>query len=87
MSKKHDESRDLRSVGRIGRVNPVEKSINISKGTLIGIHMWGKLDYLTNYCGYHIVWNGTVVAAPSTKKNTEEQPSARALKKGNIERA
>jgi len=57
---KHDESRDLRSVSRIARVDYSNKSIQASKSATIGIHMWGKLDYLTKYCGWHFFWNNDV---------------------------
>jgi hypothetical protein len=56
---KHDENKDLRSVSRIARVNLADKSINCSKTATIGIHMWGKLDFLTKYCGWHFIWDNT----------------------------
>ena len=58
---KHDENRDLRSVGRIARVNLVDKSISCSKSANIGIHMWGKLDFLIKYCGWHFIWDNAAV--------------------------
>ena len=57
---KHDENRDIRSVSRIAKVNSIDKSIQAPKTAVIGIHMWGKIDYLTNYCGYHFYWNNSV---------------------------
>ena len=61
MGKKHDESKDLRSFSRIGSINPVNKTLSARKGAIIGIHMWGKIDYLTHYCGYTFVWDNDVV--------------------------
>ena len=58
---KHDENKDLRSVGRIARVNLADKTINCSKSATIGIHMWGKLDFLTKYCGWHFIWDNAAV--------------------------
>lgn len=55
MAKRHDENSDLRSFGRIGSVNVVTKTLRASKAVTIGIRMWGKIDYLTHYCGYHFV--------------------------------
>ena len=56
MAKRHDENNDLRSFGRIGSFNVVTKTLSASKAVIIGIRMWGKIDYLVNYCGYHFVW-------------------------------
>lgn len=56
MSKKHDESRDLRLVSRICKPNLSNKTLKIQKGTTIGIRVWGRLDFLTHYCKWTIVW-------------------------------
>lgn len=55
--KKHDENRDLRSISKIAKINPAQKSIECSKSATIGIHMWGRIDYLTKYCGWVFIWN------------------------------
>ena len=57
---KHDENKDLRSFSRIGKVSPGDKTIRASKNATIGIHMWGKIDFLTRYCGWHFIWNNNV---------------------------
>lgn len=75
---KHDENRDVRSVSRIAKVNPADRSIQAPKTAVIGIHMWGKIDYLTNYCGYHFYWNNSV--GPTNTSNSTST-SARAEKK------
>ena len=54
---KHDENKDLKSFSRIGKVNLGDKTLRASKNATIGIHMWGKIDYLIHYCGWHFVWN------------------------------
>lgn len=59
MSKKHDESKDLRSVSRVAKINISDKTIKCSKSAVIGIHMWGKIDYLTKYCGWHFIWDNS----------------------------
>ena len=61
MGKTHDENKDLRSLTRIGSVNYGSKQIIVPKGTIIGIKMWGKLDYLTKYCGWYFSWSNKVV--------------------------
>ena len=40
--------------------------------------MWGKIDYLTNYCGWHFVWNNDV---KSTFVDKSDTPTSRELKK------
>ena len=57
MSKNHYENKDLRSISRVARINYGSKTIQASKAAIIGIHMWGKIDYLIHYCGWHFVWN------------------------------
>lgn len=58
--KKHDENKDLRLFSRIGKVNIGDKTLRASKSTIIGIHMWGRIDFLINYCGWHFIWDNTV---------------------------
>jgi len=57
--KKHDENRDLRSVARIAKILPGDKSIKCSKNATIGIHMWGRIDFLVHYCGWHLIWDNS----------------------------
>ena len=69
---KHDENRDVRSLSRICKINPFERSIQASKTAIIGIHAWGKIDYLCHYCGYHFYWNnsagvGSTIPVPGEK--------------------
>ena len=56
---KHDENKDLKSFSRIGKVSPGDKTIRASKSATIGIHMWGKIDFLTRYCGWHFIWDNS----------------------------
>lgn len=55
---KHDESKDLRSFTRIGKVDYSNKTLHTSRNATIGIKLWGKIDYLTHYCGWFLVWDG-----------------------------
>lgn len=77
---KHDENKDLKSVARIAKINPGDKSIQCSKNATIGIHMWGKIDYLTKYCGWHFIWNNSIGGVNYTS-STESSKSIRDLKK------
>lgn len=55
MAKRHDESKDLQSFTRVGRVSSERKTLHVSKGAIVGIKMWGKIDYLTHYRGWTLV--------------------------------
>ena len=81
MAKRHDESKDLRSFGRIGNVNVVTKTLSASKAVIIGIRMWGKIDYLVNYCGYHFVWDNTAKGTARVVSENAAKSNARAAKK------
>ena len=55
---KYDENkviRDLRGLVKV-EITTTCKWLKATKGTLIGIRRWGKIDFLTNYCGYRFVW-------------------------------
>lgn len=56
---KHDENKDLKSISNIAKVNFADKTIRCSKNAKIGIRRWGKIDYLTKYCGWHLIWDGS----------------------------
>lgn len=79
--KKHDENKDLRAFARIGRVDYSNQTLQCSKSAIIGIHMWGKIDYLTHYCGWYFVYNNSVGVGISnidsdSKKNNKEAKRA-----------
>ena len=50
MAKKHDERKDLKCVSKVAEING--DSIIIPKDAVIGIHTWGRIDFLLHYCGY-----------------------------------
>ena len=56
MSKKHDENKDLRLISRIAKIDYAYKTIQAPKTSTIGIRSWGRIDFLTNYCGYIFLW-------------------------------
>lgn len=81
---KHDENKDLRSFSRIGKVDYSSKTLQCAKSAVIGIHLWGKIDFLTKYCGWHFVWdNGAGVGYLGSKPL--DNPSAREQKKAKKE--
>lgn len=59
MAKKHDENKDLRCFSRVGKINYSDKTLRASKKVTIGIHMWGRIDFLTHYCGWTFIWDNT----------------------------
>ena len=82
--KRHDENRDLRSFSRIGKVDYSSKTLQCAKSAVIGIHLWGKIDFLTKYCGWHFVWNNSA-GVGLTKSNDDNTNSTRANKKAKKE--
>ena len=50
MAKKHDERKDLKCVSKVAEVNG--NRIIIPTDAVIGIHTWGRIDFLIHYCGY-----------------------------------
>ena len=50
MAKKHDERKDLKCVSRIAEING--NHIIVPTNAVIGIHTWGRIDFLLHYCGY-----------------------------------
>lgn len=83
MSKKHDENRDLRSFSRIGKVDYSSKTLQCAKSAVIGIHLWGKIDFLTKYCGWFLVWDNS--AGVGMSKSDETTNSAHTAKKAKKE--
>lgn len=81
MAKRHDENKDLISVSRIGRINYGDKTIKINKSSIVGIKTLGKLDYLTKYCGWHLVWDNTIFVSTGRNSNDDDKPKARTAKK------
>ena len=56
---KYDENKVLRSVSRVARIEG--NHIILKPNAIVGIHMWGKLDYLINYRGYIVSRSYNVV--------------------------
>lgn len=61
MAKKHDERKDLKCVSKVAEING--NHIIIPTNSLIGIHMWGRIDFLVNYCGYILNRSNNVKAS------------------------
>ena len=50
MAKKHDERKDLKCVSKVAEING--NRIIVPTDAVIGIHIWGRIDFLIHYCGY-----------------------------------
>ena len=70
---KYDENKVLRSVSKVARIEGIH--IILKSNAIVGIHMWGKLDYLVNYRGY------TVSRANNVIKLKSEESSQKADKR------
>ena len=77
MAKKHDEKKDLKCVSKVAEING--NRIIIPTDAVIGIHTWGRIDFLVHYCGY-ILNRGKNVKA-SNLKFEDAEVSAREAKK------
>lgn len=81
MSKKHDENKDLRLISRIAKIDYAYKSIQAPKTSTIGIRSWGRIDFLTNYCGYFFLWNNSIKIATKLATNDDVIKHKRDAKK------
>ena len=77
MAKKHDERKDLKCVSRVAEING--NHIIVPTDAIIGIHTWGRIDFLTHYCGY-ILYRAKNVKA-SNLNFEDASVSAREAKK------
>lgn len=80
--KNHDENQCVRILSNKCRlsIDSRTKTIRGSKNQVIGIKAWGRIDYLTNYCGYTFIWDNTVISK-DTKSNPEEKKALNKSKK------
>lgn len=77
MAKKHDEKKDLKCVSKVAEING--NHIIVPTDAVIGIHTWGRIDFLVHYCGY-ILNRGKNIKA-SNLKFEDAEVSAREAKK------
>ena len=82
MTKKHDERKDLKCVSRIAKIDG--NRIIIPINAVIGIHTWGRIDFLVHYCGY-VINRGSNTIKPSNLNFEDATVSAREAKKINKE--
>ena len=78
MAKKHDERKDLKCVSCIAKIDG--NRIIIPINAVIGIHTWGRIDFLVHYCGY-VINRGSNIIKPSNLNFEDATVSAREAKK------
>lgn len=78
MAKKHDERKDLKCVSRIAKIDG--NRIIIPINAVIGIRIWGRIDFLVHYCGY-VINRGSNTIKPSNLNFEDATVSAREAKK------
>lgn len=79
--KKYDEVsvvRQLNNVDAVIGINPASKVIKVAKNRAIGNGTSGKIDFLSNYCGYHVE---IVDVIQQQKERDEEIAVKKAAKK------
>lgn len=81
MSKKHDENKDLRLISRIAKIDFSNRTIQAPKSSIIGIRSWGRIDFLTNYCGWSFFWNNAVKVPVRLAANDDATKHKRDAKK------
>lgn len=77
MAKKHDERKDLKCISRVAEING--NHIIIPTNSVIGIHTWGRIDFLVHYCGYVLNRSNNIKASNLNFEDAEV--SAREAKK------
>lgn len=82
---KHDESKDLRLVGRVCKINFSDRTITCNKQTILGIHMLGKIDYLTHYCGWSFFKTNEILLPRRENDGNSKKKLTREDKKNNKE--
>lgn len=84
MSKLHDENKDIRLVSRIAKIDYSNKTIQAPKSALIGNRTWGRIDYLTHYCGWTFIYNNDVHI---TKNNKDDESEPKKVSKREAKKA
>lgn len=90
MGKKYDENKDVRLVSRIAKISIYDKTIRVNKSQPIGIKTWGRIDFLTNYCGYVLIYDGSVavksrmVSTDSDNTTSKKKQAKQAIKDNSL---
>ena len=79
---KYDENKVLRSVSRVARIEG--NHIILKSDAIVDIHMWDKINYLTNYRGYIVSRSHNVVKLKN--KETSSKADKRTKNYGQLHR-
>ena len=79
---KYDENKVLRSVARVASINC--NHIILKADAVVGIHMWGKIDYLVNYRGYTVSRSNNVIKVKNDE--TSQKSDKRTKNYGKLHR-
>lgn len=81
--KKHDESKDLNLLRKKCNIDYGRRLISASKSTILGNSSWGRIDFLTHYCGWRFIWNNNdvVLNRDSYNNKSEKKQQLREAKK------
>ena len=79
---KYDENKVLRSVARVAIIDG--NHIILKADAVVGIHTWGKLDYLVNYKGYTVSRSNNVVRVKN--EETSHKADKRSKNYGKLHR-
>lgn len=64
---KYDENKVLRSVAHVASIDG--NHIILKADAVVGIHMWGKIDYLVNYRGYTVSRSNNIIRVKSEESS------------------
>lgn len=79
--KNHDENKDINILIRNKvYVNVGQKTIKAPKDRPIGNRLWGRIDFLTNYKGYHFIWDNSIVDNSNNNEDSEKKKNLRSKK-------
>lgn len=79
--KKHDEAKDVQILKRKMYVDTNRKVIEANKSLIIGNKSWGRIDYLTHYCGYVFIWNNDIKITKDNYSNNDNTNKKEELRK------
>ena len=81
----HDENKDINCLKRICYVNYGTKTIQASRGTIIGIKSWARIDFLCHHKGYHFIWNNDTIVDKSSYEDSDKKKNLFTIKKASRE--
>lgn len=58
---KHDERRDANILSKKCKVDVITKTITASHSTQLGNKSWGRIDFLTHYCGWTFMYGNVQI--------------------------